>query len=259
MTTFKNGDTVYLIDGQEAEYVAASDGDHIVRAIYDYEDREPHYDKPHTVREVFATPPTARYDERIGKLQADVEALEARAKAARVASQAFEREESARRERIRLHGQLELIDNLLSGKITHVVERSYGSVKVTSIADAVKGEYTYSDLVGLNLKASRDGKSVRWTIGDTGRWAIPCTSLEAAREVATKAIEQEFEGHRKSGGYSEDLLRLYANLGNTPPADLAERAHLAKIATYKSCVEKGEKDLATYRERLAALQSEASA
>jgi hypothetical protein len=65
---FSAGDTVYTVEGQEAEYVARMGSRHLVRFIYSSRDQEPHYGKAQEVGEVFEDAPIALYAEHIIEL-----------------------------------------------------------------------------------------------------------------------------------------------------------------------------------------------
>ena len=70
---FEAGATVFLRDGAEAVYVAATDdGGHIVRKVYDSDEEGPVPGKPTLTRDVFATPPVERFAAEIMAARADL-------------------------------------------------------------------------------------------------------------------------------------------------------------------------------------------
>lgn len=76
---FTPGSTVYSIDGQVANYISpAASGGHIIEAIYDADDDEPHYGGPEVWREVFATPPREKLAGDLAELRDEITAAHAK-------------------------------------------------------------------------------------------------------------------------------------------------------------------------------------
>jgi hypothetical protein len=77
-TIFTQGSTVYSVDGRAANYVGlAAWGGHVVEAIYEADDEEPHYADPEVWREVFADPPREKLAGDLAGLQEKIESAKA--------------------------------------------------------------------------------------------------------------------------------------------------------------------------------------
>lgn len=244
-TAFAPGQEVFLDDGRVCVYVASTDGEHVVRPIYTYEDEEPRLGKPMSVRDVFPTEPIAKYSDKIVALRTEEAALREKVRAARAESEAFAKEERDRRNRIAAHGHLKTLDDFLAGRITHAVCERNQSVTIQPFAALKEGrEFNRYDRAIITLKESnrRDG-SMAW--GMEGVYAINdwCVSKEEAIAVAAERLAAQCEQARNPSRGTfvnpETVADNYQRLGLECPADILalatkRRIEAAEIAAGKA-------------------------
>jgi len=261
-STFAKGDTVFLSDGQEVEYIAGSVGEHVVRPILNDVDDEPHYGRPFTVYEVFVEAPVAKYDERIAKLRAEVEELEAKAKAARTASQDFERGERERRERLRTHDSLQRLDDLLAGRITHAVVAEYCGASIQTFDEVLVYRRDNGREEGLKLLTlfGKSGGDLTWGVNryydgsGSNQTIYPACSYEEALEIWTRLWDAAMAEFRTKTGYMHGLnywIEAGKKVGVELPADVAERWYAHAVASAEEALAKARSDIAKKEKELA--------
>lgn len=261
--TFKAGETVFSQHGQEAEFVAHSGGEYIVRPVYE-DDEGSQTGDVETWRTVFRTPPapkldadTAAAEERLAKLQLEVSELEGQ-------KYALERGEKERLERIKRHDELSDLDRYLAGEITHYVasHEYYPTVEIIPIGETVENYHDNNRYGLLQLYPSNGwDKSVRWSVTYRTRnryqdsrtsMVIPCCGEEAAQAKATEVVREIVAAYlakdRNRRSYTDQLLVACERFGVEVPEELT-----AGIAAEKR--EAATKRIAEHREKL--LQAEA--
>lgn len=202
--TFNQGDTVYTVDGNECEYVAAGHCGHIVLPLYDGGPEDgPYYGEPMTFAEVFAEPPQPRLAAEIAEARAELERLQQQVAEREGQLHELQRGDRERLARLKEHRQLARIDDWMAGKITHfVVWRHYDRrVEVKTWDEAMEaGERRRDNIPLLVLNGTLEWvdsyarMGIDWCItsqgsGNTIR-VIPCCSAEEARDRAVEAIEK---------------------------------------------------------------------
>lgn len=238
MNAFQSDQEVFLESGQVCIYVAYSDGEHIVRPIFERDDSEPHIGKPLTVREVFASEPIAKYSENIAKAHAELNALQEKIAAARAEANTFAKDERERKDRLAAHNLLGPLDDFLAGRITHAVVERYGMLRVKTVAAAKEdrefGRYDRA-LISLRETSARDGR-LTWQMESAHGANNWCTSAEAAAAVAQAILEQRCKDLRNPSYHGPSLNpelveTSYRNIGATCPADIAEMARQQREST----------------------------
>jgi hypothetical protein len=158
MTDFQPRQTVYLPNGQEAEYVAMIDGQHAVRIIYDVEGNgydEPPYSYPDDrvtiTHQVFAKAPVERFDAQVLAMQAKHAELAREVAELRNEVSQIERNRKAMQKAAEKYPEIQDALDFVEGRITHVVQRpSYGGVRVLSVKDALEDRDTEFGRVRVN-------------------------------------------------------------------------------------------------------------
>jgi hypothetical protein len=264
---FSAGDTVYTVEGQEAEYVARVGGRHLVRFIYSNRDEEPHYGRTQEVGEVFEDAPIARYAEHIIELDKEIEEKSKVVAALREEENAFKREVVNRKARILEHEKLALLDNYLAGNITHfVVKGSYGSgLTIQKFDEFMKTQSEYGNDKGFRLLSLfGDGKELTWqrhSYSDGSGGTIQCqpaTSYEEAVNIAAQAIHEQWieyaTGNNKSRPWVyEGAVKTADQLGFDVPEEIREAIRQHYIKSMEGQVEDAQAKLAVAVAQYAAL------
>lgn len=199
-TAFKTGDTVYNQHGESAELVAISQGEYLVRPILEDDYEETYRGDIETWKQIFRTPPKPKLDAETAAAEKKLADLTAEISKLREERRVFDTEERARQDRIRMHVELDLLDDYLAGKITHYVSLEWYSraVEIIPINETVEN-YPSSDGYGLlTLQPTRGwDKGIKWSVKQRIRdgWSdsrtvsvIPCRSGEEATAVAVKHL-----------------------------------------------------------------------
>lgn len=264
MSVFKPGDTCYLIDGDQVEYVSSCGDGHIVRHIYGDEDEEPNYGRPYETREVFAEPPRARRDEETRAAVEKLAGLRSEISAATMELSAARRGKEEALKTIGAHPDLIPLGEWLRGEITHVVMLPVygGSIQIKTLAEAVKptdesdarnghvrllslcGGKKYNDSLTWQLNHYSDGSS------SSGHHCLLATSVENAKERLQVWVDREL---RRSGNdHSQVAIATSAlALGLTISAKWAERVADQAKKSQEQTREKLVREIASYRAYLA--------
>lgn len=222
--TFKAGDRVFSIQGQEGEYIARAPGmaGHLVAPLYDSpDDREPHFDAATNWPEVFTAPPTERLQRDVATLESRRQRVSEELRQLRDQQAAMERTDRDRMARLKQNKQLRRIDDWLAGNITHFVvwERYSDQIVVKTRADLMSNDRrSYrAPLLVLYGTLETDENVVRsgveWARVDNDKEirVIPCASEAEAREQAAKALAHAVErwriARKNRGGSSSDSWR----------------------------------------------------
>jgi hypothetical protein len=264
--TFKAGETVYSQHGQEAEFVAHSGGEFIVRPLYEDDEGQQSGDVE-TWRTVFRTAPapkldaeTAEAEKRRAELQLEVSELEGQ-------KYALERGEKERLERIKRHEELAELEQYLAGGITHYVATHtyYPTVEIIPVAETVE-DYHSNDGYGLLQLMPRKGwdKKIHWTVTYRvrGRYensrtcmVVPCCGEEAAHAKAVEVVREIVAAYlgkdRKQRSYADQLVKSCERFGVEVPEELTagiaaalREATEARIAEHRAKLQQAEAELA---------------
>lgn len=267
---FKPGDTVYNEHGEEAEFVAKSMGEFIVRPILEDVEGFTYRTDIMTWKQAFRAPPkpkldaeTAAAEEKLSNLRAEIAAIQSERRK-------FDAEEADRMARIKAHRELADLDKYLAGEITHyVAKHEYGDhVAIIPVGETIE-EYSSTKGFGmLHLYPSRRwDKKIFWTLRyrTNSDWrsekeitAIPCCGEEQAKAVAIEVLElkcaQQLAADVSRRHYTKELIACCRKFGAQVPQQLiddtnaAARASLERQAAHH--IESAEK----FKAELAALQ-----
>lgn len=214
------GDTVYDIQGHAYSYIGQAAGGHVVEAVYEDEDGEPHFDGPTTLREVFATPPRQKLAEDLTDLQSEIDAR--RTELAQVGQQIFEAQQERRVVMAKAKTDPQLTDLYLwlEGKATHIVVLDHYSVSIGPIEQMLKGNDDRDPSLRL-LALYCDPKERRYGIrrsaysDGSGNSYDPCrlaTSEEHAKEIVREYLAMKLLDHN-SGGWRTTWIRYAIQYG----------------------------------------------
>lgn len=278
-TTFQPGDLVFNREGREAQYIALSEGGHIVRPGFFHNDDlgtpETHYEGVVEWRNVYAKPPTDKLHAEIGKLTEEIAALNVEYQTVRAAKLALDREIKNRADRVKQHEQLAQLDDYLAGRITHfVVKRSDYShkhvinVSVETFKDALTKSETWNRGKLKTLALYGDSKSdLTWGIneyrnshGDGTTVVVPCTSIEQARQIAVGIYEEHLAAWRadpnaRDGWGTTNLIEHAKRFELPVPADVVAAMETSRLAGAAATVENARKALLKAEAELQSVQA----
>lgn len=250
---FEQGEIVYTKDGQEVEYIAALEGDHVVGVMFEREEGEPYRGEPFIVSMVYATAPTPRYEKRIVDLRAEIETLEDQKRTLEREKRALQEGDLDRKKRVMQHAAVARIDDFLAGKITHFVYHQY-EYRITSREEALA--YKQSDyekiptgvkLLTLFGKTNGDLEWQLWHYSDGSgnpREVIPCFSEEEAKGVLRNKMEEAYAKWRaepKSLYYAEIAVKAAKQYGFEVPEDVADAVKQESVKSRTESRDKAKK------------------
>lgn len=269
MSTLTKGQTVYTENGQECIYVSESDGEHIVRPIYDHRDSEPTIGKPFTTGNVFNEAPVARLDARVAELEARL--VSQRNELAEINREITEanRDQKDRMARLKQHRALQRLDDYLAGKITHFVVVTYFGVSIVPAINALQSNNERYDreMKLLTLYGCSNGDlqfRINYYSDGSGSSteAYPFTSKEEAQAfakdlVAKKLAECIAAKHGKNGaGIPVGLpewSKVAASYGIHVPEEVTKLLLDYSTKNAEAVVAKAKDDLVAAEAKLAAL------
>jgi hypothetical protein len=241
--TFKQGDTVYSEHGEEAEFIAQSMGEYFVRPIYEDDEYGPSSGEATTWKRVFRTPPKPKLDAETAAAEKRLSDLRAEIAELRTERYAFDNEERARKDRIKLHEELADLDNFLSGKVTHYVAiHDYRpDLEIISVDETLEGYSGYYNYGLLQLYPSRGyDKKIRWSVtyrDKNNRYndsktakVIPCCGLEEAQAKAkeiTEAMVNEYLSDEEKRSYPRELIANCKKYGIPVPQQITDDVNAA--------------------------------
>lgn len=259
------GDTVYSQHGQEAELIAITGGEYIVRPVYE-DDDGPRAGGVETWREVFRTPPAPKLDAETAAAEKRLADLQEEIRKARDARHDFDKDAEARKARIKQHEALADLDNYLAGKITHYVALSqYGRGVEILTVDQTMERYPSSYNYGLLTLYPHTHWStgLQWTLnykrhandyGTSVRVFLCCGEEEAkvkAAEVLRGFIDEELAKKPGQRYAAETLINECRKHGVDVPAELVDEVEAAKRAQLA-------KELAEHQAKAAAIEKQLS-
>lgn len=231
--TFEPGQTVYLPDGREAEYVLANGSDHLVRIIHEVEGRydEPPYsypsDKITPAREVYASAPVEVWDKKILAKRRVLRELDRELTAKRWELKDIEKDKLEMREAAAKYPCIQQALDFIEGRITHVVIYDYGGAQIKTLPEAFEDVDTWGGgrRVGgmklLNLFGTDEkGCSVAWGLnhyrdasGSVKYKIEPAHSEGHAMQIVGKVLTEALEAWR-AGKTPE--INIKGTLDNNP-------------------------------------------
>ena len=255
---FYAGATVYNQHGEQAELVAKSQGEYLVRPILEDDDGHTYTGDIETWTRVFRKPPKPKLDAETAAAERELAQLREEVKKLRDERYQFDTEERARKERITAHEQLADLDRYLAGEITHyVAKHSYSDiVSIIPVGETVE-EYNSSNNFGLlELYPSRSwDKRIVWRMRYRvrGDWrsekeftVIPCCGEEQAKAVAAEVLQRACAnqltldiGRRH---YTKELIECCKQFGVDVPQQLIDDMYASYRASF-------ERQLADHLER----------
>ncbi len=250
--TYKPGRTYYMRDGSMVEYLGQmSDKRHVACQLVEIET----YDGRETVpggivfaSELFAKPPVEHRSQEVAALEAKVSELEKRKSALYANCLSAEQEIRVRLDKLKRYAGLELLEDLIDGKITHFVvcESEYGiDLKIKTAAETIEKGGSSDDgwdkslrLVTLFGKSNGDlqWKVNRYYDGSGSHKTIwPCRSEDEAQKtiaaIYQKMVDENFPHATEDRGHW--FLVSYekaVSVGLQQKAEVAERYRELKQA-----------------------------
>lgn len=258
-TQHASGDVVFLETGEEVEFVARLPEGVVVRPIYEGDDDEPRHGRPYTINAVFAEPPVAKLHDECARLAEEAAASRAKIAEARREWAVFEREEKERQKRVNRHGTLQVLDDFLSDRITHVVVQGYGPPEIKTFPEFIAYRNDRGRDEGLKLLTlfGRSGGHLTWGVNHysdgsgSNSTCVPTASLEEAQALVATITAAAMESFREKAGYMHGFnywVDAASRLGITLPADLSIRWFKYAAEAADQAVTKAEADTVAQRE-----------
>lgn len=260
---FKAGETVYSQHGQEAEFIACTEGEYIVRPVYE-DDDGPRAGVVETWHDVFRTPPAPKLDAETAAAEKRLTDLQEEIRKARDERHAFDKDAEARKARIKQHEALAELDRYLAGEITHYVAVSdYGAgVQILTVAETMENYPSNYQYGMLTLYPHKDwSRGISWSLnykssercyGKTARVYLCCGEDEAKAKVAEVLRGQcaEMLTKKPDNRYGADsLIALCRTHGVEVPVELSDAAEAMRRAQLA-------KELAEHQAKAAAIEKQ---
>lgn len=269
---FTAGDKVYGQDGQEAEFVAKSEGQYIVRPLYEDDDGSKTGDIQ-TWPAIFRTPPAPKLDAQTAAAEKRLADVTAKVREMEAAKRVFDADEKGRLERIKQHDQLAELDRYLAGEMTHYVafHEYYPDVEVIPVGETVES-YSSGSGYGLLTLCPRQhwDKKIYWTVTykvpspeySRTKRVIPCCGEEAANAKAAEVLRgylDEYQANPDKRHYSDMLVKSCQKFGVTVPQWLFDSIAASKRASLEHTAAEHRKKLAEAESALAAIETAGAA
>jgi hypothetical protein len=265
--TPKKGSTVYDLHSQQG-YVnqVLPDGSLLVELVFEGIQHDSQGDEmsvdiegPLQVwTQWFSKPPVQKKAQELLALKKEEDEIRTRIRAARSEEISLQRSAKERIDFLKQHEKLQLLDDFVSGKITHIVScENWGSPEILTVADWESKEFrnAHCGLRLLSLFGSSKG-DLTWKLNyysdQSGNWTdvTPCTSLEQAMSIFESRALDAFEAWRKAprdyNAYSSALkwADAISGRGLTYPEDLKKEREHRLVNERQAKVEKLRKELA---------------
>ena len=148
-TAFNKGDTVYLDNGQEAEYASPIGDRHVVTPVYQHDGNG--YDEPpyefrgdeKIVSRVHSSAPVEKIHQDIKTAKAELTSIKSELSDNRVDLNRSEEEIVAAFKELEQYSGLERLRDVMAGKVTHVVTKSLREYQIKSFDEAMEYEDDY--------------------------------------------------------------------------------------------------------------------
>lgn len=267
----KAGDTVYSTNGEMALYVStAKGGGYIVQPLIEDGDgvSEPlgHYAEGVDIwPSVHKEPPQPMLDQAIAEQSARLALLRGEVRAIEQQKRELERDQSGLNDRLAVHQALAVLDDLLSGRVTHyVVDKSDNSNQnwVAVPAEKFFELRTHYSVVGLSLQTtlSSNNKRVQWKFSlspdrDQGRDAFAFMSEAEARAKVVELVHASLHEAAKNSSSSYWLrqrIQWADAQGVEVPPDVRAKLTSLDRSEAQAAHDKAQQELATAAARLAA-------
>lgn len=231
------GDIVWSQHGEEAELVAKTGGEFVVRPIFE-DDDGPQFGEIQTWRTAFRTPPTPKLDKQTADAEKRLASLSQQVSALEKKQYDLNREMEARKDRIKQHEEMALLDRYLAGEITHYVAAHdyYPELEIIPVTETVES-YSSNQGYGLLTLMPSTGwdKKLRWSVyfKTADRWTssrtcrvYPCGGEEEAKAkviaVLGEFIAEYLAKDRDKRGSTDRLIASCRRFGVEVPAELIE-------------------------------------
>lgn len=260
------GDTVYGQDGHEAEFVAKSGGEYIVRPVYE-DDDGPQVGDIQTWPVIFRAPPAPKLDAQTAAAEKRLADVTAKVREMEASKRVFDADEKGRMNRIKQHDQLAELDRYLAGEMTHYVaiHDYYPDVEVIPVGETVES-YSNGSGYGLLTLCPRQhwDKKIYWTVTykvpspaySRTKTVIPCCGEEAAKAKAVEVLRgylDEYHAEPNKRHYAEMLMKSCQKFGVDVPQWLVDSIAAAKRASLESNIAEHRKKLTEAESALAAI------
>ncbi len=265
-TTFKpsTGDTVFGDNGEQGEYVAFSNGVHIVRPMYEGPDDEAsRFGRPEEWRNVFETEPVLKAGEEVTRLHAQAETLRAEVESLRGEKLAIDRDYKARMAKLQRHEKLAFLEDFLDGKLTHyAVLPEYSSAPyVLAVGDAKSGDDKWTRDLRLLSLFGRSNGDIAWNLnqyydgsGSSKQEVVPCRSEEEAKAIIRQRALDTWELWRLDPKQIYACTRIAGaaeKIGFEVPQDVRAAIKAATVLGIESELEKQRNALQVLDQKLA--------
>lgn len=272
---YEAGRAYWLRDGREVEYLAlTADGQHVVAPVIEletYDGREIGRGPAEFTSELFAKAPVEKRSEEIVALEVKVRELEKRK--AELFSECVnsEREIRARLDKLKKYQGLELIEDFIDGKITHLVypeEYGPGKYEIKGIDSLDIMEYGRKKGLRLVALFGASGGNLKWRVNEyydgSGSWKeiIPCGSLEEAEQKRLDRIQADMmeQFQHMSPERPHWFLRLYeaaVDAGIAPSYEVCQRYEQLRKSELEAEEAKLQKALTDAQDKLLAHRAKA--
>jgi hypothetical protein len=205
----------YLKDGRAVDVIQKLIKGYLVSEVYIVNGEAETDSSLMIADEVYDEAPNIMYDERIAALRKTLSELHE--EKSQLIQEIYdrkqkERAEEKRFEKYKKYSQLQLLDDYLEGRITHVVVKGYNGINILTI-DQIKADNKYdSGFKLITLYGQTDG-DLQWRINQysdgsgSSQDVILCTSYEQALSAA-----------------SEFLIKLFAETIKNPRGSIIKNA-----------------------------------
>lgn len=215
--TFEPGQTVYLPDGRQAEYVTSAAGEHLVRVILEVEDAydEPDYtypdDKITAAQTVYASAPVEVWDKQVLAKREQVRELDRELGNKRAEIRLAERNKAEMEKAAAKYPCIQQALDFIEGRITHVVKHGYDGATIHKMPEAFEqidtwhGRRKHEGMKLLNLFGTDEhGRGCAWGLntyrdgsGSGSTTAIwPARSEAEARAKVEELVDAALEAWR---------------------------------------------------------------
>ena len=199
---FDIGKTYWSEGGQMVELIAiTTDGQYVVSELIEFDDFEETRTFPGKIvleHAIFTDPPRYKVDEELMALREESRKLESMNSRSRSSAINAEYDVRQRLDKLKKYKGLELIEELIEGRITHVLIEEYADYEIKTFVDAFNPEDDYSRRDGLKLLVlfGKSNGDMTWQLNQycdgfgSKKRIIPCLSEADAVDRRKFEIEQ---------------------------------------------------------------------
>lgn len=139
-TQFQPGDRVYDIEGMEYNYLMRTHRGHLAEPVHVDDEEGEHFGKQVVLFEVFEKPPIPKIDAEVEKRQKELSALNLQVSEVQNRLRVATSDLTQLKSKLQEHVALRRIDDVLSGRFTHVALLSLWHPKVAPVNEVLTGE-----------------------------------------------------------------------------------------------------------------------